>query len=304
MEWRGINRKKFLIRTIYYAVTFLCVGVLAGALRSAYQRSDISVAVWVLIYILVVAYMVGGVILTIRLKRGTHKVAAHSLAMQLLPLCVAITLFSTTSKEEIKRDNTTREVKVIAKEDSYQPILGKPSTYERSFNDMQDKQKKAALLNGLPTFKSRAQIEEQYKKLRRSNKLVLIESNSKYIVRDLTYSSPYVVPKVEELLNDIAERFQQKTQSKSRFMVTSVLRTEEDIAKLRRVNGNASAASCHCNATTIDISYVRFDKDESRPREDYQLRMALAQTMHELRKEGRCYIKIERKQYCYHITVR
>ena len=109
---------------------------------------------------------------------------------------------------------------------------------------------------------------------------------------------------MEELLEDIADSFQKKTHSKSRFMVTSVLRTEEDIAKLRRVNGNASAASCHCNATTIDISYVRFGQDELRPRNEYELRLALAQTLHELRKEERCYVKIERKQYCYHITVR
>ena len=30
----------------------------------------------------------------------------------------------------------------------------------------------------------------------------------------------------------------------------------------------------------------------------------LSGEIHELRKEGRCYVKIERKQYCYHITVR
>ena len=58
------------------------------------------------------------------------------------------------------------------------------------------------------------------------------------------------------------------------------------------------------DATTVDISYVRFSPDKVRPRNEYELRLALAQTLHELRKEGRCYVKIERKQYCYHITVR
>ena len=85
--------------------------------------------------------------------------------------------------------------------------------------------------------------------------------------------------------------------------MTSVLRTEEDVKKLKRVNGNASTNSCHCNATTIDISYVRFDDDEDKPRGGYELRWALAQSLHELREAGRCYVKIERKQYCYHITV-
>ena len=64
------------------------------------------------------------------------------------------------------------------------------------------------------------------------------------------------------------------------------------------------SAFIFCNATTIDISYVRFGEDSSNPRNLYELRLALAQTLHELRKEGRCYVKIERKQYCYHITVR
>ena len=169
---------------------------------------------------------------------------------------------------------------------------------------MQDKQKAAAIANGLAPFKSRAEIEENYSKLRLTRKLVLIESNPKYIVRELTSSSPYVVPKVRDLLNDIAVRFQEKTQSKARFMVTSVLRTEEDVKKLRKTNVNASTNSCHCNATTIDISYVRFGVDKVRPRDNYQLRLALAQALHELREEGRCYVKIERKQYCYHITVR
>ena len=168
---------------------------------------------------------------------------------------------------------------------------------------MQDKHKAAALKNGLKPFASRAEIEAQYKKLHRNRKLVHITTNPKYVVRDLTHSSPYVVPKVKELLDDIAIGLQSKTQSKSRFIVTSVLRTEEDLKKLRRVNGNASSASCHCNATTIDISYVRFSEDPLKPRSEYELRLALAQTLHELRKAGRCHVKIERKQYCYHITV-
>ena len=97
---------------------------------------------------------------------------------------------------------------------------------------------------------------------------------------------------------------QEKTQSKAQFVITSVLRTEEDIKKLKKKNGNASSNSCHCNATTVDISYSRFGQEGGGEQEDYHLRLALAKTLHELRAEGRCYVKIERKQYCYHITVR
>ena len=288
MGIKGFDKRKFAIKSLYYAVTLVCLGVLALALRQTFLYTNISMGWWVLLYIILAAYAVGATILTIRLKRGTHKVAFHSLALQLIPLCAAIVTFCNIDKED----------------NEYTPITGRTYTYERHFNDMQNKHKTAALKNGLSPFKSRAAIEEQYKKLRRGRKLVHIETCPKYVVRDLTHSSPYVVPKVKELLDDIADRFQEKPQSKARFVVTSVLRTEEDVKKLRRVNGNASTASCHCNATTIDISYVRFEADPVKPRGDYELRLALAQTLHELRSAGRCHVKIERKQYCYHITVR
>ena len=288
MNIKDIDKRKFVIKALYYFVTLICLGILGVALHQTSLYTNIATIWWVLIYILLALYLVGATILTTYFKRGIHKVAFHSLALQLIPLCVAITTICNIDKEDKE----------------YIPITGRTYTYERHFNDMQNKHKTAATQNGLSPFESRAAIEAQYKKLRRERKLVHIESNPKYVVRDLTHSSPYVVPKVEKLLEDIADRFQEKTQSKARFIVTSVLRTEEDVKKLRRVNGNASTASCHCNATTIDISYVRFDADPVKPRGDYELRMALAQTLHELRSEGRCHVKIERKQYCYHITVR
>jgi len=277
---------KIVVRSTFYLTTLVCLELSVWALYYGYLYFNIPLVIWILLYIAIAAYLVGAAIFAYR-KRGFARVVIHSVAFQLIPLCGAILVFC-----------------LVSKGDTYKPVPGKPNTYERSFNDMQDKQKAAALANGLAPFKSRAEIEERYRELRRKDKLVRIETNPKYVVRELTYSSPYVVPKVEELLKDIADSFQEKTQSKAKFIVTSVLRTEEDVKKLRGVNGNASTASCHCNATTIDISYVRFSPDKVKPRNNYELRLALAQTLHELRKAGRCYVKIERKQYCYHITVR
>ena len=280
------DRAKIVVRTAYYLTTLVCLGLSVWALRYAYLYFNLPLVLWIFLYILIAAYLVGMGIIAYQ-KRGFARAVIQSLAFQLIPLCGAILVFS-----------------LVSRGDTYKPTPGKPSTYERSFNDMQNKQKAAALANGLAPFKSRAEIEDNYGKLRLTRKLVRIESNPKYVVRELTSSSPYVVPKVRDLLDDIAVRFQEKTQSKARFIVTSVLRTEEDVAKLRKTNVNASTNSCHCNATTVDISYVRFEEDRLKPRDLYQLRLALAQTLHELRKEGRCYVKIERKQYCYHITVR
>ena len=280
------DRRKIVLILLHHLLTLVCLSVLVLALYKAYLYFNLSLAVWVLLYIAVVAYFVVAVLLMCKC-RGVVRLIVHSLLLQVVPICATIFTF-----------------RLISESTAYTPIEGKVRAYERSFNDLQDKQKAAAIANGLAPFRSRAEIEENYGKLRLIRKLVLIETNPKYIVNELTSSSPYVVPKVRDLLDDIAVRFQEKTQSKTRFMVTSVLRTEEDVKKLRKTNVNASTNSCHCNATTIDISYVRFGEDRVRPRDNYQLRLALAQTLHELRKEGRCYVKIERKQYCYHITVR
>ena len=280
------DRRKIIFVLLYHILTLVALGLLAWALYNAYLYFNVPLVLWILLYIAIAVYL-GVSIAFMRKQRGLPRFMVHSLALQLVPICATIFTFWLISESTV-----------------YTPIEGKAREYERAFHDLQDKQKAAALANGLAPFASRAEIEENYGKLRLTRKLVLIESNPKYIVRELTSSSPYVVPKVRDLLDDIAVRFQEKTQSKSRFMVTSVLRTEEDVAKLRKTNVNASTNSCHCNATTIDISYVRFGMDRVRPRDNYQLRLALAQTLHELRKEGRCYVKIERKQYCYHITVR
>ena len=281
--------------------TFVCLGLFFWAMCSAYKRLDIHLMLWIFIYILFAIYFVM-VIKAVRRRYGVKRFFTHVLTLHLTPLCIAILLFvylpdakATISQSEVQK----RDVPAYCK-----PLSGKPRDYERYFNDMQDKQKAAAVANGLKTFESRAEIEGKYDELQSDNKLEMIATNSNYIVRDLTYSSPYVVPKMARLLDDIALSFQAKTQSNAKFVVTSVLRTNEDIAKLKRVNGNASSDSCHCNATTVDISYVRFGQDGANEQENYLLRLALAQTLYELRREGRCYVKIERKQYCYHITVR
>ena len=287
MNIRNIDIRKFAFKFTYYLTTFIGLGLLVWALHHAYLYFNIASALWICLYIAIAVYLIFAIIVTTK-RYGFQRFIAHTLMLQLVPIAASISIFGL-----ISNDCTT-----------FTPINGRASQYERAFNDLQDKQKAAAIANGLSPFKSRAEIEDSYKKLRLARKLVHIESNPKYIVRELTSSAPYVVPKVRDLLDDIATSFQEKTQSKARFIVTSVLRTEEDVAKLRKTNVNASTNSCHCNATTIDISYVRFGMDKFRPRDSYQLRLALAQTLHELRKEGRCYVKIERKQYCYHITVR
>ena len=278
------KQKRLIHKSIYYLITLIALGVSAWALYDAYVYMSISPSVWIFLCTLLSIYVVAILVVSTKLW-GWRRFLLHTTMLQLLPICASIVT-----------------LRALDRGDTYVAPTGRPNQYERSFNDLQDKQKAAALENGVAPIESRAEIENNFKQYRR--KLTHIETNDRYIVRDLTYSAPYVVPKVAELLDDLADKFQARTQSRTRFVVTSVLRTEEDVKKLRRVNINASTNSCHCNATTIDISYARFGADKVRPRDPYELRLALAEVLYELRKEGRCYVKIERKQYCYHITVR
>ena len=306
------NRQTVIFKTVYYLLTLLSLGAFAWALCSAYLRTDISLVYWGLIAFLFAIYFVLAVV-SIRRRWGFNRFVVHVFMLQLIPVLVAITVFSILPDVEVEEKVATT-VECVAEDDTTtpnpykerpaEPLTGRPRDYERAFNDMQDKQKAAAIANGLATFASREDVESKYATLKEEGKLVKISTNENYIVRELTDSSPYVIPKMAKLLDDIAALFQWASQSNAKFVVTSVLRTEEDIENLRKKNGNASADSCHCNATTVDISYVRFGQEDDNEQEDYLLRLALAKTMHELRKEGRCYVKIERKQYCYHITVR
>jgi hypothetical protein len=88
--------------------------------------------------------------------------------------------------------------------------------------------------------------------------------------------------------------------------VSSVLRTDADVKKLSRSNINASKRSVHCYGTTVDISYKRFVKhdDEGKDASTVHLKAVLAEVLRDLKKSGRCYVKHEVKQACFHITVR
>ena len=127
-------------------------------------------------------------------------------------------------------------------------------------------------------------------------------------------SIPYLVPRASTLLQTIGENFLDSLYVKGvplhKIIVTSVLRTEEDVARLMQHNGNASEQSCHRFATTFDICYNRYttvsppDSPERRKVQNDTLKWVLSEVLRDLRQEGRCYIKHEIKQGCFHITVR
>ncbi len=186
-----------------------------------------------------------------------------------------------------------------------QPVpKGVITDYERTFCDLQKVQIKVAQANGIQPFNWRNEAKNTCDELTKKGVVAKLSSNSDYHVRVLTHSLPFLVPKAEELLVDIAKSFRKISGTNARFEVTSVLRTKEDVKKLQKHNVNATTNSCHCYGTTFDISYASFKVDMLNPKSNKELRKALAEAIYRLRKEGRCYVKMESAQKCYHITVR
>ena len=130
-----------------------------------------------------------------------------------------------------------------------------------------------------------------------------------YYIDKLTYSLPYLVPRAKKLLDDIAQTWKDSLTARGggdyRLKVTSMLRTPATIKKLRRRNTAAVDSSAHQYGTTFDISFVKFVCDNpSTPRTAEDLKNLLADVLYDLREEGRCYVKYEHKQGCFHITTR
>ena len=139
--------------------------------------------------------------------------------------------------------------------------------------------------------------------------LVGIKSCKEYYVDELTHSYPYLVPEAAELLSEIGQRFNDSLEARGggdyRLKVTSVMRTPLTVSKLRRINRNATEASAHQYGTTFDISYSRFICDSINVNRSFEdLKNLLGEILYDLRGAGRCYVVFERKQSCFHITVR
>lgn len=167
---------------------------------------------------------------------------------------------------------------------------------QRAFNDINDTQLSAATRLGIKPIENREQLEATLPKL------VELHETRYYKIDHLTHSVPYLVPDAADFLTALGELFHQYSGTHSRFIITSVLRTRADVKRLSRNNVNSSQNSCHFYATTIDITYNRFDRHGQTW--DGKLKTDLARALYDLRAAGHCYVKYESKQACFHITVR
>ena len=180
--------------------------------------------------------------------------------------------------------------------------------FSRTFPDNNDVQLVAANSHGVKPVSDRDEAE------RRKKDLVFVGASPYFHVDPLKSSIPYLVPRAAVLLNDIGRAYYDSLQIKGiplhQIIVTSVLRTRNDVEKLRGHNANATENSCHLYGTTFDICYNRYktvSPSEGRPRRAVRndtLKWVLSEVLRDMREANRCYVKYEVKQGCFHITAR
>lgn len=181
-------------------------------------------------------------------------------------------------------------------------------SYREEFPDTNDLQLAAARRWGVPPVDDRHEAES------RKMELVYMAASPYYRVEKLNSSIPYLVPRAAILLHDIGQAYYDSLQIKGlplhQLLVTSVLRTTDDVQRLRRSNRNATENSCHLYGTTFDIAYNKYEplrvNGELVRREvrSDTLKWVLSEVLRDMRQQGRCYIKYEVKQGCFHITTR
>lgn len=180
--------------------------------------------------------------------------------------------------------------------------------FSRTFPDNNDVQLVAANTHGVKPVSDREEAE------RRKKDLVFVGASPYFHVDPLKSSIPYLVPRAAILLSDIGRAYYDSLQIKGiplhQIIVTSVLRTRNDVEKLRGHNANATENSCHLYGTTFDICYNRYktvSPSEGRPRRAVRndtLKWVLSEVLRDMREANRCYVKYEVKQGCFHITAR
>lgn len=140
--------------------------------------------------------------------------------------------------------------------------------------------------------------------------LVRVTSCKEFYVDELKHSYPYLIPEADRLLHQLGQRFNDSLMARGggdyRLKVTSMLRTNKTVRRLRRVNRAAVDSSSHQFGTTFDVSYTRFMLTKTggvyRTQED--LKNLLAEILVAMRKEDLCYVIFEPRSGCFHITAR
>lgn len=182
------------------------------------------------------------------------------------------------------------------------------SSFEKAFPDSNSVHMEQSLLWGINPMMTATDITSN------KQKLVYVGYSPYYSVDTLKCSAPYLVPRAAVLLQDIGRNFYDSLQVKGiplhQIVVSSILRSKEDLDKLGSTNGNVSKNSCHQYATTFDINYNVYKTVQApggpqrREVRNDTLKWVLSEVLNDLRKNDRCLVKYEKLQPCYHVTVK
>jgi hypothetical protein len=177
--------------------------------------------------------------------------------------------------------------------------------------------------------------EEEIERLRRQGRLIALEDSTAYwILRRMEHSEPYLTPDAHAMLVQLGRRFHARLDSlglpRYRMRITSVLRTDNTQAELRRINPNASrTVSAHEFGTTLDVSHERFAVppyprsgrggapvaapavrqmevamlEEVGKEHARALQAELGRAITEMREQGALHVMMEDRQPVYHMTV-
>ncbi|WP_111669619.1 DUF5715 family protein [Algoriphagus litoralis] len=156
----------------------------------------------------------------------------------------------------------------------------------------------AAEETGVGTIKD----EDQLFNLVCGNFLVEAKVGIGYKVEQLTHSFPYMTPNSKKVLEELGAAFQALSGEGNYFTITSATRTEEQQKNLKRRNRNAADGnSSHSFGVSFDISYIRFNGIREW---NQKAQKNLETVLNHFQQTGKIYVIKERKQSCYHVTVR
>lgn len=247
---------------------------------------------------------IGIAVMVLALVRCAFPGIAQYEEPEVIPETIVLEPLTNTSSDDYKLPEykTYTTSRFLRQDESPHPIRS-VYRYAEAFPDSNHVQLKAAQFWGVSPLKDRDDAAT------RKDELVFIGSSPYYTMAHLDASIPYLVPRAAILLHDIGRNFFDSLQVKGLplhwITVSSVLRTEDDVNRLRRKNPNATELSCHLYGTTFDINYNQYQPiDPQHSATDDKLKYVLSEVLRDLRRDNRCYIKYESVMPCFHITVR
>jgi|GEM_PF-1367126 hypothetical protein len=149
----------------------------------------------------------------------------------------------------------------------------------------------------IPLIADNFQLDE----LIREGKLVEVpEEGDGYIIQKLTHSHPVLITEAYDALKEITDLFFERTSKK--LSISSLTRTEKSQNRLRRVNSNAAKGdSSHTYGAAFDISYSQYNGVRGR---NLKYERILEQILDKMVTDGKIYYIKEKRQPCFHVTIR